>query len=151
MKNRLKINAKSIENRPIIDQKCTKNPSWRGLGGPLGALGGQDRKKTKATRTFRASWGSLGAVLATPGPIWDSTWTPKVAQKLSENCSKIDPQKIPNRTLKCPQIGPQMKAPHGGPYAPNGDQNGNPKWGSQMGTQMGIPNRGPKWGSQMGT
>ena len=67
MKNRLKINAKSIENRPKIYQKCTKNPSWRGLGGPLGALGGQDRKNAKATRTFGASWGHLGAVL---GASW---------------------------------------------------------------------------------
>ena len=67
MKNRLKINATSIENRPKIDQKCTKNPSWRGLGGPLGALGGQDRKKTNAMRTFGASWGHLGAVL---GASW---------------------------------------------------------------------------------
>ena len=68
MKNRLKINAKTIENRPKIDQKWTKNQSWRGPGGPLGALGGQDRKKTIAMRTFGASWGHLGAVL---GASWD--------------------------------------------------------------------------------
>ena len=67
MKNRLKINAKTIENRPKIDQKWTKNQSWRGLGGPLGALGGQDRKNTNAMRTFGASWGHLGPVL---GASW---------------------------------------------------------------------------------
>ena len=67
MKNRLKINAKTIENRPKIDQKWTKNQSWRGLGGPLGALGAQDRKNTKGMRTFGASWGHLGAVL---GASW---------------------------------------------------------------------------------
>ena len=67
MKNRLKINAKTIENRPKIDQTWTKNQSWRGLGGPLGALGGQDRKNIKKIPTFGASWGRLGAVL---GASW---------------------------------------------------------------------------------
>ena len=67
MKNRLKINAKTIENRQKIDKKWIKNHSWRGLGGPLGALGGQDRKDAKAMRTFGASWGHLGAVL---GASW---------------------------------------------------------------------------------
>ena len=68
MKNVLKINAKTIENLPKIEQKWTKNQSWRGLGDPLGALGGQDRKNTNSTPTFVASWGHLGAVL---GGSWD--------------------------------------------------------------------------------
>ena len=67
MENRLKINAKTIKNLPKIWQKWTKNQSWRGLGRPLGALGGQDRKNTNAMRTFGASWGHLGAVL---GASW---------------------------------------------------------------------------------
>ena len=67
MKNRPKINQQSIENRPNINQKWTKNHSWRGLGGPLEALGGQDRKDASAMRTFGASWGHLGAVL---GASW---------------------------------------------------------------------------------
>ena len=67
MKIQLKINAKTIENRIKIAQKWTKNHSWRGLGGPLGALGGQDRKNTFGIPTFGASWGHLGAVL---GASW---------------------------------------------------------------------------------
>ena len=67
MKNQPKINAKTIENLPKIDQKSSKNQSWRGLGGPLGALGGQDRKNTNAVRTCGASWGHLGSVL---GASW---------------------------------------------------------------------------------
>ena len=35
-----------------------------GSRGALGGSGGQDRKNTNATRTFGASWGHLGAVLA---------------------------------------------------------------------------------------
>ena len=45
----------------------TKNHSWRDLGDPLGALGGQDLKKEGCTPTFGASWGHLGAVL---GASW---------------------------------------------------------------------------------
>ena len=77
MKHRLKINAKTIENRPKIDQKWTKNQSWRGLGGPLGALGGQDRKDAKKCELLGPlgailgpSWGPLGAVLALGSPSW---------------------------------------------------------------------------------
>ena len=53
----------STKNPSNINQKWTTNHSWRGLGGPLEALGGQDRKDAKKIRTFGASWGHLGAVL----------------------------------------------------------------------------------------
>ena len=67
MKNRLKINAKTIENRPKINQNEPKISLGGVSGGPLGALGGQDRKNTNGTRTFGASWGHLGPVL---GASW---------------------------------------------------------------------------------
>ena len=86
MKNQLKLNAKTIENRSKIDQKRTKNQSWRGLGRPLGALGGQDEKNTICTpilgttwthlgAVLGASWGRLGAWIAVLGRLGPS-WTP---------------------------------------------------------------------------
>ena len=72
-----KSTKKSTKNRPKIDQKSTKNGPKIGLGGALGALGGQDRKKTKKNTNFWGlmailgpSWGPLGAVLALGSPSW---------------------------------------------------------------------------------
>ena len=72
-----KSTKKSTKNRPKIDQKSTKNGPKIGLGGALGALGGQDRKKDKKNTNFWGlmailgpSWGPLGAVLALGSPSW---------------------------------------------------------------------------------
>ena len=68
MKNRAKIDQKSMENRRKIDQ----NRSWA----PRGARG---RLREPFGRVLGASWRDLGAVLA-----------PKMAPKWYQNRSKID-------------------------------------------------------------
>ena len=60
-----------------MDQKWTKNQSWRGLGGPLGALGAKIEKAKNGNSFLEGlgailgvSWGPLGAVLALGSPSW---------------------------------------------------------------------------------
>ena len=65
---------KSIKNHSKIDQHLIKNRAWRALGGPLGALGGQDRKRSRGIgflgTILGPSWRPLGAVLALGSPSW---------------------------------------------------------------------------------
>ena len=65
---------KSIKNRSKINQKCSKNPSWRGPGGLLGALGGHYRKKRAGPCFFGPSWGRLGRLLARLGGLLGPSW-----------------------------------------------------------------------------
>ena len=46
------------------DLKMNQKSILDNLAGALAAFGGQDPKDTRATRTFRPSWGYLGPVLA---------------------------------------------------------------------------------------
>ena len=76
-RNQCKIHPKSIKKRPKIDQKSTKNAPKIGLGGALGALGGQNEERQKRYQLLGPhgpilgpSWGSLGAVLALGSPSW---------------------------------------------------------------------------------
>ena len=99
MQNTLKFDQKSTKkstkNRPKIDQKSTKNGPKIGLGGALGALGGQDRKKTKKDTNFWGlmailgpSWGPLGAVLALGSPSWAVLGRLKSEKNRCKNRSK---------------------------------------------------------------
>ena len=70
MQNPSKINKQ-------IDQKWTKNQSWRGLGGPWGPGAAKSEKRPKKPELLRPlgvilgpSWGPLGAVLALGSPSW---------------------------------------------------------------------------------
>ena len=68
-KNQPKRKQKSIENRPKINQKTSKNHSWRGLGGALGPR----PKKTQKNKNFwphlGLSWRRLGDLLAPSWPL----------------------------------------------------------------------------------
>ena len=102
-----------------IKQKWTNNQSWRRLGGPLGALGGQDRKNTNEIPTFGASWGHPGAVLGASwgrlgawiavlgrlGPSWAS-WA--VLKSMSKSIKKSMPFRIDFWSIFHPKLAPKV-------------------------------------------
>ena len=92
MKNGSKINPKSINNGPKIDQASPEIEVWRRLGGVLGRLGsilgclGRFRAVLRASWEYleasgrrlgvvlEASWSRLGDVLERLGPSWGVMW-----------------------------------------------------------------------------
>ena len=88
IKHQAKINHKLTKKRPKIHQKINqkwiKNHSWRGLGGVLGRLGGEDRPRARGPvfweplganlaaswAVLAASWGRLGGLGGLLGPSW---------------------------------------------------------------------------------
>ena len=78
-KKRWKINPKSIKNPPKIDQKSTKNRSWRPLGASWGVL-----------NVLGASWGRLGGLLGRLGGLLGASWWPTWLQVDPQKGAKID-------------------------------------------------------------
>ena len=68
------------------NQKITTNRSWRGLGKPLEALGGQDLRNPFPIRLFEASWGRLGGLL---GPSW------RLDRRLGPSWGRLGPSRWP--------------------------------------------------------
>ena len=65
----IKTSVKIKHKFTKINEKSTKNLSWRALGRVLEALAGHTRKRTIALSFFEASWNRLGRLL---GPSWRS-------------------------------------------------------------------------------
>ena len=102
-KNQPKIDQEETENPPKINFKFVKNQSWRGLGGVLGPLGSQDRKRSRGTRFLGPSWDRLGGLLGRLGgllgPSWRS-WRPLGPVLGSSWRPKSDPKSTKYRPKK---------------------------------------------------
>ena len=80
-KSNSKMKPKSIKNQPRRYRKSTekskksiKNQSWRGLGGVLRRLGGQDRKRARGISFLGPSWSHLGGLLGRLGGVLGPSW-----------------------------------------------------------------------------
>ena len=87
MKNTIK---KQLKNQPKIDQKSTKNRSWRPLGASWGLLGGSWRSRGHLGGLLGASWGPLGASWWPLGRHLVANMAPSWPPKRSPNRSKIE-------------------------------------------------------------
>ena len=85
MKNRLNINAKTIENRPKIDQKSV-------LEGSRGALGGSWRPRSKKHDLRANFWGLLGPSWGRLGGLLGPSW--RLDRRLGPSWGVLGPSKI---------------------------------------------------------
>ena len=108
-----------MKNQPKIDQKSTKNRSWRPLGASWGGLEGLEG-------ILGASWGRLGGLLGRLGGLLGATWWPTWPQVDTQNGAQID-QKSKQKSINFwMPLGIGFLRDDGGYWRPN--------WG-QVGTQ----------------
>ena len=78
---------KAMKNQPKIDQKSSKNRSWRPLGASWGVL-----------NVLGASWGPLGGLLGASWSVLGASWAPLGGQHGSKLTPKREPKSIKNRS-----------------------------------------------------
>ena len=84
-----------MKNQPKIDQKSTKNRSWRPLGASWGLLGGSWRSRGHL-------WGPLGGVLGASWGVLVASWAPLGGQHGPKLTPKTEPKSMKNRSKNRP-------------------------------------------------
>ena len=102
-----------MKNQPNIDQKSTKNRSWRPLGASWGGLEGLEG-------ILGASWGRLGGLLGRLGGLLGATWWPTWPQVDTQNGAKIDQKSKQKSTNFSIPLGIRFLQDFGGFWDQNG-------------------------------
>ena len=102
---------KTMKNQPKIDQKSTKNRSWRPLGASWGVL-----------NVLGASWGRLGGLLGRLGGLLGASWWPTWLQVEPQKGAKID-QKSKQKSINFSMpLGIRFLEDFGGFWDQNGSK-----------------------------